>query len=172
MKRLIFKALIVTFAWLMLSFSPLLAHAQEATPDSLKTARAILAKTKVADTIAPLLDQMLTAQFQSQAKRAKNPQQSALIMQMGGKLRERFKARMPELLHLNAALYAKYFTAAELQELLAFYNTPLGAKLISTQPKLMTEAVGVSQAWAQKFTQEEMPKIVAEMKAAAAEKPL
>ena len=39
------------------------------------------------------------------------------------------------------ALYARYFTADELRQLLAFYHTPVGAKAMRTMPKLTAEAL-------------------------------
>lgn len=173
MKRLILKAFIVTFAWLMLAFSPLLANAQEAGgANASKLASEVITRTKVAETVAPILDQMLVMQFQQAAKQANDPAKAAVIMKMGAKIRERFKTRMPELMELNAALYAKYFTTSELQDLLNFYSTPTGAKLITSQGKLMGESVTMSQAWAKKFLAEETPKIVEEMKAEAGQKPM
>jgi hypothetical protein len=36
-------------------------------------------------------------------------------------------------------VYARYFTAAELRELAAFYKTPVGAKALSQMPKVMAD---------------------------------
>ena len=46
---------------------------------------------------------------------------------------------LPELLDDCAKVYARHFTAEELTELAAFYGTPLGQKLIATQPVLIAE---------------------------------
>lgn len=39
------------------------------------------------------------------------------------------------------AIYARYFTAAELRELLAFYRTPVGASALRVMPKTTSEAL-------------------------------
>jgi hypothetical protein len=41
------------------------------------------------------------------------------------------------------ALYARYFTAREMKELVAFYQTPTGQKALRETPKLMGEAMGI-----------------------------
>ena len=42
-------------------------------------------------------------------------------------------------------LYARYFTAAEIDQIIAFYQTPVGAKMITTMPQLMVESMQISQ---------------------------
>jgi len=44
-------------------------------------------------------------------------------------------------------LYDKHFTAAEIKELLRFYETPLGKKLTQTLPALNQEALQIGQQW-------------------------
>ncbi len=54
-----------------------------------------------------------------------------------------------ELISDMIPLYEKYFTTDDLDALLAFYHTPTGRKSIETFPKLMQDAIPISQAWAQ-----------------------
>jgi hypothetical protein len=54
-----------------------------------------------------------------------------------------------------AGVYAKHFTHDEVRGLLAFYDTPLGRKMISVTPALLQEAGVVGQTWAEK----NMPRI-------------
>ena len=51
-------------------------------------------------------------------------------------------------------VYDKYFTAAEIDELIAFYRTPLGRKAISTMPAVMQESMAAGQAWGQSLSPE------------------
>jgi len=44
-------------------------------------------------------------------------------------------------------LYDKYFTMDEIQELLAFYRTEIGAKTIAVMPQLTQESIQVGQVW-------------------------
>jgi uncharacterized protein len=54
------------------------------------------------------------------------------------------------------ALYAKYFTHADIKGLIAFYETDLGRKAIANMPSLMREGGEIGQQWAQGA----MPKIL------------
>lgn len=64
-----------------------------------------------------------------------------------------------------AVLYEKYFTAAEIRELIAFYKTPIGRKALSTLPQITSESMQIGQQWAQSV----MPQIIERAKARLAE---
>jgi hypothetical protein len=63
---------------------------------------------------------------------------------------------------LTIPIYAKYFSDAEIQQLTAFYQTPVGAKAIKVLPQLMNEVMTTSQAWGQQLAQECMKEVLAE----------
>lgn len=44
-------------------------------------------------------------------------------------------------------VYGKYFSHQEIKELIAFYSTPTGAKIITAMPPLMNEAMQLGQQW-------------------------
>jgi uncharacterized protein len=46
-------------------------------------------------------------------------------------------------------IYHKYFTAAELKEMIRFYSTDLGQKTIKVMPSLMQEGMAAGQRWGQ-----------------------
>ena len=52
-----------------------------------------------------------------------------------------------------AKIYAGAFTEQELKDLVAFYKSPLGAKLLVTEPKAIQESVSFMNQWAQQFAQ-------------------
>ena len=56
------------------------------------------------------------------------------------------------------------FTEQELKDILAFYKTPLGKKLIVEEPKGVDEATKRVDDWANKFAEEVLAKMRAEMK--------
>ena len=63
-----------------------------------------------------------------------------------------------------ARIYATSFTEPELKELAAFYKSPLGAKVITTEPIAFNQARHYMDQWAQKFAEEINGKFRAEMK--------
>jgi hypothetical protein len=58
-----------------------------------------------------------------------------------------FRALIPyaELVDLQAGLLAKYYTADELKQLVAFYQSPLGQKALRIMPDLMKDVMGYMQ---------------------------
>ena len=45
-------------------------------------------------------------------------------------------------------IYAKYYTQQDMDDLIAFYDTPLGKKLSTVQPQITLESMSVAQQWA------------------------
>ncbi|MCG8354672.1 MAG: DUF2059 domain-containing protein [Kiloniellales bacterium] len=58
-----------------------------------------------------------------------------------------FRRRLPEFQGLSAELYARHFTAAELDEVIAFYRTPVGQKTIEKLPVITQESIRLGEAW-------------------------
>jgi hypothetical protein len=63
-----------------------------------------------------------------------------------------------------ARIYASHFTEAELKQILAFYQSPLGKKLLTEEPKTADESMSMAGSWADKLSEEVMSKMRAEMK--------
>lgn len=52
-----------------------------------------------------------------------------------------------------AKVYATEFTEQELKDLVTFYKTPLGQKLLTTEPKAVQLSMGFMSQWAQGFAE-------------------
>lgn len=52
---------------------------------------------------------------------------------------------LDEMMSETAKLYARHFTVKELNEIAAFYKTPVGAKMLATMPQLTGESMQMSQ---------------------------
>ena len=52
-----------------------------------------------------------------------------------------------------AKIYATAFTEQELKDLVTFYKSPLGAKLLSTEPRAIQASMGYMNQWAQQFAE-------------------
>jgi hypothetical protein len=62
-------------------------------------------------------------------------------------IRPALKRRIPEYLDLAAGVYAGHFTRAELDQLVAFYKSPLGQKLVREQSELVPDMTKMSKDW-------------------------
>jgi hypothetical protein len=71
-----------------------------------------------------------------------------------------FHDSIPGLLDEAAKTYARHFTTTELNQLLAFYQTPIGQKFIAEMPGIAHDQMVVGQAFAQKIIVDIRPKLL------------
>ncbi len=79
-------------------------------------------------------------------------------------MEKEYQPRVDELVDASARIYASHFTEAELKQLLAFYQSPLGRKMVSEEPKALNESMANAGQWADSFSVEVAAKMRAEMK--------
>lgn len=63
----------------------------------------------------------------------------------------RAHARQAELESMIAAVYDRHFTADDLRQMLAFYDTPVGKKLLATLPTVTQESMAAGREWGGKL---------------------
>ena len=79
-------------------------------------------------------------------------------------VRKEGAARREELHKEIAIGYATAFTEQDLKDMIAFYKTPLGKKMIEQEPKAGEESTKRAQAWIDKYAETVMVKMRAEMR--------
>ena len=52
-----------------------------------------------------------------------------------------------ELLTLSAASWDKHYSHDEIKQLVAFYESPIGKKMVATQPLIVQESQVAGQQW-------------------------
>jgi hypothetical protein len=63
------------------------------------------------------------------------------------------KANLDGLLYECVPVYDKYYTHDEIKELIKFYESPLGRKMVDTNPLILNETMAIGQRWGEKLTQ-------------------
>ena len=63
-----------------------------------------------------------------------------------------------------AKFYAQRFTEAELKELVTFYKSPLGKKMVAQEPQALDDTFSYVQQWAPRVGEDVMNRFRAEMK--------
>ena len=86
------------------------------------------------------------------------------LNEVADNLIKQYSARSGELMTDAARIYASHFTESELKQLLAFYQSPLGQKVITEEPKSADESMAMAGSWADKLSEEVIVKMRAEMK--------
>ncbi|HZF35753.1 MAG TPA: DUF2059 domain-containing protein, partial [Candidatus Angelobacter sp.] len=127
--------------------TPGAADAQNAAdPAALAKAKELLQ----ASNLVAMRDQMVAlveAQIAALVRDANPGQDDKVDRAVADLIRPALKRRIPEYLDLAAGVYADHFTRAELDQLITFYKSPLGQKLVREQAELVPDITKMSKAW-------------------------
>ncbi|MGB7035070.1 MAG: DUF2059 domain-containing protein [Xanthobacteraceae bacterium] len=77
---------------------------------------------------------------------------------------KKYAPRVNDLVDATAGIYAQHFTEQELRQLLAFYQSPIGKKSLTEEPKVLDEAMAYAGTWGDNLSQEVMASMREEMK--------
>jgi hypothetical protein len=86
------------------------------------------------------------------------------LNEISAKLRAELNPRLEELNVEMARLYAAKFNETELKEILTFYNSATGKKLLLEQPQLAEASLKFAQDWSIKLSDEVVAKMRDELK--------
>jgi uncharacterized protein len=93
-----------------------------------------------------------------------NPNLTKDVDAVGNMMRADVAKRKQELHREVAIGYASVFSEQDLKDLIAFYQTPLGKKLIDLEPKAGEQSTKRAQDWVEKFAESTIAAMRAEMK--------
>jgi hypothetical protein len=135
------RPIVVALCGLVLALAPV--KAQDSTGGrvngaSSATARKLLAATGATKLMINNLESMITSQRQS------NPQVPAAFWDAFLAHARRDTTRLVELL---VPIYASHLTQSELEELLRFYNSPIGQRMTAVQPEIFKESMAAGESW-------------------------
>ncbi len=140
------------------------AHAQQR---QLSPASLLVAKQLVSVTGASALFNPLIAGVVEQAKNLylqQNPGLAKDLNEIANKMRKDLQPRLSELTNEIARLYATHFTEQELKDILAFYRSPSGKKMLVQQPNVVDASMKFAQGWANKLSEQVTAKMREELK--------
>jgi uncharacterized protein len=86
------------------------------------------------------------------------------LNEVAAQLEKEYSPRVDELVDASARIYASHFTEGELKKILAFYQTPLGRKVVSEEPKALDESVANAGNWGDNLSEEVIAKMRDEMR--------
>jgi hypothetical protein len=92
-----------------------------------------------------------------------NPGLGKDLNDVATKMRADLEPRFSELVDEMAKMYGDAFTEKELKDILAFYESPTGKKLLDKQPKLVDSSMGYARDWANKLSEEVTAKMREEL---------
>jgi uncharacterized protein len=145
---------------LLISIVP--AAAQQPSPAALATAKEIVT-VKGADAIWRPVVRGVVERAKGMFTQS-NPMLGKDLNEVAAKLYAEYNPRIAELLNDAAKIYATRFTEQELKDLLAFYKSPLGKKMVAEEPVILDQNMKDTQAWADKLSNEVISRMRAEMR--------
>jgi uncharacterized protein len=133
-----------------------------ASPAALAAAKEILvmknANAMYASAVPNIVDQTRNALMQNNLNYQKDLNEVAVIVA------KNLAGREQEIGDGMAKIYANEFTEQELKDLVTFYKTPLGQKLLVTEPRAIQFSMSYMNQWGQIFAQTVNDAFRAEMK--------
>ena len=136
------------------------AHADEHREDIIKlvemTGTLQIVDQMITTTIPQLLDLL----------RAANSSIPGTVMRELGKVIEsEFRRSLPEMLDGLVILYEATFSPEEINDLIVFYQSPTGKKIIETMPQLTRQSMALGNAWGVAVGKRAMERIIREARA-------
>ena len=140
------------------------AFAQGAKPSAaaLATAKQLVTATGATALFSPLIAGVI-----EQSKLLylqQNPMLQKDLNEIAQKMRTDLQPRFAEVINEVARQYAAHFSEQELKDILAFYQSPVGKKMLSEQPKVVNGSMQFAQDWANKLSTEVTAKMRDELK--------
>ncbi|MBO0718837.1 MAG: DUF2059 domain-containing protein [Rhizobiales bacterium] len=155
----VFRILPAIGLGLGLAFAGLPSQAQQqpapqtkpATPGALAAAKEILAMKNAgamyANAVPSIVQQTKDTLMQSNLNYQKDLNEVAVIVA------KNLAGREKEIGDGMAQIYCNEFSEQELKDLLTFYKSPLGQKLLTNEPRVVQFSMGFMNQWAQRFSE-------------------
>jgi uncharacterized protein len=131
--------------------APSAAPLKQGTPAAIAAAKEILAMKNAsamyANAIPNLVDQTKNVLLQNNLNYQKDLNEVAVIVA------QKLAGREKEIGDGMANIYANEFSEQELKDLVTFYKSPLGQKLLATEPRAIQFSMSYMNQWAQNFAE-------------------
>jgi hypothetical protein len=142
--------------------APATAQLKPGSPAAIAAAKEILAMKNAAamyaNAVPNLVEQTKNVLMQSNLNYQKDLNEVAVIVA------KNLAGREKEIGEGMAQVYANEFTEQELKDLVTFYKSPLGQKLLASEPRAIQLSMSYMNQWAQQFAEVINGQFRAEMK--------
>ncbi len=157
-----FLSAIAASMLIVCAFAISAAQAQQPSASAIATAREVLETKGGLVMFEPIVPGVIETAKNVFVQQSPNLQKD--LNEVAAALRTSMAPRTNELKNEIAKTYAQNFSEPELKELLVFFKTPIGKKLITQEALYVEQALTRAQDWGNRLSDEVMSKIRAEMK--------
>jgi uncharacterized protein len=138
------------------------APLKPASPSAIAAAKELLALKNVSGMYAGAVPNMIQRAKDSLLANNLNYQKD--LNEVAVTLAQTLAGREKEIGEQMAKIFANDFTEQELKDLVTFYKTPLGQKLLAQEPKSVQASVAYMSQWAQSFNETVLAEFRSEMR--------
>jgi uncharacterized protein len=136
-------------------------QAKQPAPGTIATAREVILTRGAGGIVEPLVRGVIESVKNTFVPT--NPNLTRELNEVAAILHKELDGKSNEVIDQMAHAYATRFTEQELKDLLAFYKTPLGQKLVAEEPAAIEEGLKGAQQWADTFSETVMARMRNEM---------
>src|SRR5258708_4982068 len=86
------------------------------------------------------------------------------LNEIAAQIEKEYQPRGEEIVDATARIYASHFTEPELKQILTFYQSPVGQKMLAEEPKALDQSMSYAGSWGDNLSIDVMSKLRAEMK--------
>jgi hypothetical protein len=154
-------ALVAALAFACVAFAGPV-RAQAPTPAAIAAAKELVALKGGAAMFDPLIPGVIET-----AKNTFVPTHPQLVTQLNevaAMLRKEYDPKRIEILDEVAKTYATHFSEQELKDIVAFFKSPVGKKMLAQEPIAIDQSLKAAQSWANNFSDVVLDRIRVEMK--------
>lgn len=136
--------------------------AQPAPDATMSAARELITVMRAADQLKQMLPSIMQAL--KPAIIQGRPQVERDLETLIPLLLDGMSSRVGELIDPMAGVYARNFTADEMQQLATFYRSPVGQKFLDKMPIVMQESMSIGQSFGQQVATEMQSRMIEELR--------
>ncbi|MEM8987583.1 MAG: DUF2059 domain-containing protein [Pseudomonadota bacterium] len=115
-----------------------------ASAGSYEKAREMVEVAGVRESIELVIPMAVDEALSGLAAQGANEQSLALLREV---FIDEITDAIPEYLDLVASVYARHFSDSELTEIIVFYETPVGRKMVAKTPNIISESEQAAAGW-------------------------
>lgn len=147
---------------ILMLFGGSAAMAQEPTPATIAAAKEVIEAKGASRMFDPAIPGVIETAKNTFAQT--NPGLIKDLNEVAAQLRTEFAGKRAEISDQMSRIYANHFSESEMKDVLAFYKSAVGQKVIQQEPQILEETMSRLSGWADRFADQVMARFRAEMK--------
>lgn len=141
---------------------PVAGQAQQASPAAMALAKEYLTIKGGIELLDPVIFGVIEQARQTFLRA--NPLVGKDLNEVAAAMQKDYAPRLEEVRGMLYRSYAARFTEVELKEMIAFFKTPIGQKMLKEEPAVIDQAVRSAEDYGEKFTAEVIGRMRGDMK--------